>query len=658
MRIDICRTKRSQRSELTNHAGESKAEADTLGIEIQTTGEGAKKEPPHDDTRIRLPAFQSRFAVNKTVCTTTAFFVYSIVSVLYFGLPVLRHFTEGYIGSGTDPTIFIWCLYWWPYALVHGQNLFLTSAIWAPQGTNLAWATAVPGLSFLAAPITFTFGPVASYNTLMLLSPVLAALTTYILIHHLTNAFWPSLIGGYLFGFSSYEIAQMTAHLHLVFILAIPLCTYLAVLFFENRIRPIAFTLLMGVTLSFQFLISTEVFATMTIFGFMGLTLAIVIFPSIRAQILPKGGMVVGAYALAALLISPYVYYLVAFGEPSIMIHMLTNSLVYFSSDLLNIFFPTTATLVGSREFWTLAATFRSNISEEGAYIGLPLLVVISIYSLRLWHSRAGKLLTISLGLIVVASLGPVLMIAGKNTMKLPWRLLIHVPLIDEALPARFMVYASLVISLMAATFLSDLRISKLVKYGLVCLGIVLLIPNLPQGYWAGSISTPAFFSQGLYKDYIGKNENVIIIPYGENGQSMVWQAETGMYFRMAGGYVGLPPSRFGYLPIERTFYYGTLFPGYAEQLRAFLASQDVQAVIVADSEPKVFFQLFDTLGVEPEHIGGVTIYRVPQLTLQAYYDAASTTASWGEDLAQFTRLHSSARYLGNTRALETGSNP
>src|SRR5262245_30995880 len=35
-----------------------------------------------------------------------------------------------------DPNFFVWCLRWWPYALMHGLNPLHTSQIAAPVGTS------------------------------------------------------------------------------------------------------------------------------------------------------------------------------------------------------------------------------------------------------------------------------------------------------------------------------------------------------------------------------------------------------------------------------------------------------------------------------------------------------------------------------------------
>ena len=73
--------------------------------------------------------------------------VYLAVSFAYFGVPVLHHFRRDLVGGGSDPQLFVWSLGWWPHAVLHGQNPFVTHLLWAPHGSNLAWATSVPGLA-------------------------------------------------------------------------------------------------------------------------------------------------------------------------------------------------------------------------------------------------------------------------------------------------------------------------------------------------------------------------------------------------------------------------------------------------------------------------------------------------------------------------------
>ena len=70
--------------------------------------------------------------------------------------------------------------------------------------------------------MTLLFGPIVSYNLLMLASPVLAAFFAFLLCRYITRSFAASLVGGYLFGFSAYMLGQLLGHLHLVLIFPIP----------------------------------------------------------------------------------------------------------------------------------------------------------------------------------------------------------------------------------------------------------------------------------------------------------------------------------------------------------------------------------------------------------------------------------------------------
>jgi hypothetical protein len=167
-----------------------------------------------------------------------ALVVYGSLSVIFFGVDIVAHPAGEFVGRGGDPQkIFIWSLAWWPYALSHHLNPFIARTIWPPAGYNLTWATTVPGPSVIAYPVTRRYGPIVSYNILMLLSPVLAALSSFILCRHLCRRFWPALTGGYIFGFSSYMIGQMRGHLHMVMIFPVPLAVYLVLLQFESAKR-------------------------------------------------------------------------------------------------------------------------------------------------------------------------------------------------------------------------------------------------------------------------------------------------------------------------------------------------------------------------------------------------------------------------------------
>ncbi|MGH7933221.1 MAG: hypothetical protein ACREQN_08625, partial [Candidatus Binataceae bacterium] len=123
-------------------------------------------------------------------CGLGALALYGALSILFFGRSVITHLGRNYVGMSPDPSLFMWFLVWWPHALVHQLNPFMTQAIWAPQGFNLAWSTCVPLASWVASPLTALFGPVASYNVLILLAPALTAWIAFMLCRYVTGSLW------------------------------------------------------------------------------------------------------------------------------------------------------------------------------------------------------------------------------------------------------------------------------------------------------------------------------------------------------------------------------------------------------------------------------------------------------------------------------------
>ena len=161
---------------------------------------------------------------------------YLLVSFLFLGLPVAAHPERDVVGGlFTDPQIFVWSFAWWPHAILHGLNPIYTHQIWAPDGFNLAWATSVPGLAIAFAPLTLLFGPVLAYNVASILMPALAAWTAFLLCRRVTGgAAWPSLAGGYLFGFSTYILAAELTHIFSAAVFLLPVAALLVLRFIDG----------------------------------------------------------------------------------------------------------------------------------------------------------------------------------------------------------------------------------------------------------------------------------------------------------------------------------------------------------------------------------------------------------------------------------------
>jgi hypothetical protein len=563
--------------------------------------------------------------VRPGVHAAAALCLYVLTSLLFFGLPLLRDFRHSYVGLGrpglgtgfTDPSVYMWSLTWWPHALTHGLNPLVSHLIWAPQGVHLGWTTTVPGASILAWPFTAWLGPVAAYNVWMLLAPALAGWAAFLLCRHATKSFWPSIVGGYLFGFSSYELAQMTAHLNLALIFPVPLAVFLMVLRMEGRLRPFPFVLLLAGTIALQYSFSMEIAFTMTLFGGLVGVLAMVLLPEARDRLARTGGWVALSYLLAAVALSPL---LLALAGGSGYVPRTWHS--QYTTDLLNLVIPTRTALLRPPGAEGFAGRFAAGLSEEGAYLG-PILLMVGLFAVRGIRTPVGKLLLASLGLILLASLGPVVRVAGAEQIPLPWAVTTHVPLVRMALPARFMVHAWLVVGVIAAVWLAAPARAPWAKWGkwaVAGLCVAALTPNLVLPLWRAKENTPAFFATDLHQGYLEPGRNTLVIPFASNGYSMLWQARTDMAFPMAGGYIAcaVPPA-YQRWAIVATFLSKRVLPGYEEQLRAFLGHLDVANIVVDPRAVGPWRAVFGALPVRPVELGGILYYRVPDELLARY---------------------------------------
>ncbi len=465
--------------------------------------------------------------------------LYLVLSLVFFGRGLIGHFTTVHIGVSEDPSLMMWFLVWWPHAIGSRINLMLTNAIWAPLGVNLAWETALPLLSLIAAPLTWSLGPVAALNTLCLVGPALSAWTAYILCRYLTKQFWPSLVGGYLFGFSPFIASHMTyAHLTLIWMCVPPLICYVYLRFFNRDITSLSFAIQLALLLVAQFLISHEIFATTTLFGGFTLLLALgLTSDETRKRIWNLIPSLAIAWTLALIIVSPYIYYFFAYGFQRTP-HWLGSNL---SADALNLLIPAPSNELGLLPaFLHLSGRFNTGfLSETTAYIAWPLLIIVALFIGKRRSAPARKLLIYLLAVILICALGPTLIFRGEATrIRLPWTLF-QVPVLNNAGPGRFMIYAFLDLAVIAALWLSDVHWSRTLKIGLAALAIVSFMPNLSAAFWVSPVNRIPFFASGLYRRYLSKDETVLILPYGLRGESMYWQAQTNMYFRMAQG--GLP---------------------------------------------------------------------------------------------------------------------
>lgn len=557
------------------------------------------------------PAGNAGFpAIPAAIRLVWPFLAYLGLSLLLFDRP--PHSLSGSIlGWGADPYGFIWSLSWWPWAIAHGHNPFITHLVWYPVGLNLTWATSVPTLAALALPVTLLAGPVVSFNLLTLLAPAVDAYAGFLLARAIVGRTGPAILAGYLYGFSTYVVAQLLGHLNLDWACVPPLL----VLCFLRRASGAwsrrRFTLTTAALLVAQLGISTEVLATSLFFGACSCLVFVVCSPRYRRSLIATGAETVLSAAIAVAATLPFWYYLIrgASGVPHII-----NSPETFSSDLLNFIIPTPITRIGRSVFTTISRQYTGNTSEQTAYLGIPLVLVMTAFfaeSRTRWISRP---LLIVVALLAVCSLGPRLWVNGVMTgVPMPWLAMTHVPGLRQALPGRFTLYVALAASVIAALWLSSTRDRPGfgIRLGAVAIACLMLIPNTGLGRWLHR-PTVAFFTPDRISGYLHPGENVLVLPFGWTGPSMLWQADSGMYFTQSGGYLGFAPKPFRGSPIVQSLLSGRPGRGFAARLHQFSAENGVEAILAGPGTPPPLIAAFRAAGWFSRRTDGVEMFSLP----------------------------------------------
>jgi hypothetical protein len=229
-------------------------------------------------------------------------------------------------------------------------------------------------------------------------------------------------------------------------------------------------------------------------------------------------------------------------------------------------------------------------------------------------RSRAAWLVGLAVAVPAICALGRHLIVRGDRTsIPLPWLLLQKLPVLRYAIPIRLALFVALPAALIVAMWLSreaTATRSGAARWALAGLAVVLIVPNLGNRAWNTPIHDPAFFAGGRYRTFLKPSDHVLTIPaWGPNER---WQADTGFRFKLADGYAGNPfPPSYTRFPTWNTLLTGRLTHDYAAQLRRFVRAKGVTAIVVDETAPGPWRQLFGTLGAKPVSTGGVLVYRL-----------------------------------------------
>ncbi len=573
---------------------------------------------------------------------------YGALAVLAF-LPVgpldTRHLPIAGSGNpaGNDPFQMTWFLSYVPYALTHGLSIFNTNYLDYPSGINLANNTSVPLLGILGWPITATLGPIATFNFLVRLSFALSGASMFLVLRRWCHSWQAPFLGGLLYAFGPY-MASQELHLDLIFVPIPPLLMLCGdELVRRQRMSPIVLGLLIGVAAAAQFLTSPDILSGCVLMALVvGTGLAVRFRHLVRmriAYIIRAGIVAFGSFAALA----AYPLYEMLLGPGHISGPVVDVSVLQSArADLFGVFIPTSHQLLAPRFLSWIGNYFVSgNLSENGTYLGIPLLIMLLLIVRRLRRDATVMVMAGAALAAWVLSLGGHLVIGlWPSAIPLPGDVLAHLPLFDNTIPARYALFVILPVSFIVAVGVERIWLDS-VRYRQVTVGraraglgerlrskrvrllglagviVVSLLPSAP--FASASVPWPAGLPTTV-ESVVAPGSVVLTVPFATptSAEAMTWAALADMRFRIIGGYANiadpgqphgqrlppqLPPSHVQEMLSAPNL--GSMLPYVAPavaeaQLLTYLDRYSVGAVVFRDSGIVTsigYWYLIDTLG-------------------------------------------------------------
>jgi hypothetical protein len=452
-------------------------------------------------------------------------------------------------GGIADVGLSVWFLRWTPFAITHGLNPFFSSWINAPFGANLAQNTPMPLLGLITAPLTLLISPISSFNLLAYLAFPLSAFSMFYVVKKICRSNLAAFVAGLLYGFSPYIVGQGQVHVMLSFIPLPPLILFTLWQLFLQKKSPVILGVLLALEVVAQFMIEPEVIALF----------AVSIFPAIILLAVWHRKLINKKYLiyLAKSLITAFIITFVILVYP---IYFMINGQNHFTgtnypinnpyrSDLAGLVLPTPNQYLVPHTFKSFTLNVGGGDTPEiGDYVGIPLLLFVSIGVVYFRKNRWLIITSVSTFFAWLLSAGPSLTVYNHQThIYLPFNLLTSWPLVGDILPARFSLMEWLFLSLTVALIIVELtkyvahsKHKKILAKVFTIWALAIVITLLPHWPYPSSrqIRDTKLPQTSSAQVPIALTYPYPIYPFD---QAMVWQAVNNMSFKIVGAYIENP---------------------------------------------------------------------------------------------------------------------
>lgn len=454
----------------------------------------------------------------------------------------------------------VWFLGWPAYALQHGLNPFYSTWMNYPSGINLMENTSMPLLGIVFAPITWLLGPTVTYSIVLRLGMIASACSAQWVGRRLGLSRISSFLAGLLYAFSAIEIVEGNGHAFLTFVPLPPLIGYVVYGMVAGRWRPWRAGIVVGLLFGAQALISLEVALMTAMACAVGLVAAALCYPRsvTRARVgaVALGGACGVAVAIAVLVVPMLTY----FGRGHFWGPAHADLSIY-RANLQSIVVP-------GRFTWLSPIGVHLPhkliyLRENGAYLGIPVVVVLIGVAIRGWRVPLVRIGTVTHGALLVLALGNRLNVTGSSTtIPLPFALAAKLPFMNSVSPVRLFIFVGLLVALLCAWGLDRAvawaqpreRVTRdvwsrtrdrapggawargtVVAFGVlaVCLS---LVPA--SGFPSAPTNVPAWLDSAQGQALVPPGSVVLFYPYPTlaDNQPMLFQAVDGFRYRIVGG--------------------------------------------------------------------------------------------------------------------------
>ncbi|MER5518502.1 dolichyl-phosphate beta-glucosyltransferase [Streptomyces sp. NPDC002763] len=426
--------------------------------------------------------------------------------------------------------------------LAHFRNPLFSDFQNFPDGVNLMANTVMLGVSVPFAPLTLLAGPAVSLSVCMALGLTATAVAWYWLIvkrvvRHRGAAFF----GAALAAFAPPMVSHANAHPNFVILFMIPLIIDRALrLATGTRVRRDGIVL--GLMAAYQIFLGEEPF----LLAALGMVLFAVAYAAVRPQVakeswrpLGKGLLIAGAVCLPVVAFPLYWQFA---GAQSY--HSVLHGDNAGNSPLSLLAFAERSLLFGDAG---RANELALNPTEQNAFYGWPLVLLVFGIVVRLWERPLVKALAFTSVAAAVLSLGPKIRIPLTDTVYPgPWALVRKLPLFESVIEGRVAMICAPALGVLLALAIEKVLATRRIgtQYlGLLAIALAVL-PIVPAPLKSEQrTAVPEFIASGMWKSYVGKGESLVPIPLPDPGyaEALHWQTSADLGFKLPGGYFNGP---------------------------------------------------------------------------------------------------------------------